>query len=134
MKHKHRATGGVNEAELDLRDKPTDRTNATEIAKEAEERKRGGHVKRHPRKAGGKALHGSKTGEGFGPEDEGTKRRRSGGHVKRHVGEVHGEHAKHHGGRKPRKAGGKVGSDSHPFTSAYHGEAPKGRKLDMEMD
>ena len=35
---------------------------------------------------------------------------------------------------KPRKAGGKVGSDSHPFTSAYHGEAPKGRKLDMEMD
>jgi hypothetical protein len=27
-----------------------------------------------------------------------------------------------------------VGSDSHPFTSAFHGEAPKGRSLDLEMD
>jgi len=175
----HRATGGVNEAEMDLRDAPEPRTNAKEIDKEAEERKHGGHVKhkRHARKTGGgvmhahghahhgihgkhhegfgaehhtttkrtarkrggKALHGSQEGEGFGPQDEGTKmRRRHGGHVKhhmaKHVGHVHGEHAKHHAGRKPRKSGGKVGSDSPPFTSAFHGEAPKGRKLDMEMD
>ena len=52
----------------------------------------------------------------------------------KHVGAMHGEHAKHHAGRKPRKAGGKVGSDVNPFTSARHGTPPKGRTLDMEMD
>lgn len=175
----HRATGGVNEAEMDLRDEPEARTYAKEIDHEAEERKHGGHVKhkRHARKTGGgvmhahgkahsgihgmhhegfgpehhtttkrtarkrggKALHGVQEGEGFGLQDRSTKtHRRHGGaakhHSAKHLGHVHGEHAKHHAGRKPRKAGGKVGSDSHPFTSAYHGEAPKGRKLDLEMD
>jgi hypothetical protein len=105
----HRATGGVNEAEMDLRDKPEARTNAKDIDAEAEERKHGGHVK-HRRTA-----------------------RRHGGMAK-HVGAMHGEHAKHHAGRKPRKAGGKVGSDVNPFTSARHGTPPKGRTLDMEMD
>lgn len=136
---KHRNTGGVNEAEMDLRDKPEARTNAAHIDHEAEERKHGGHVKRHKRKHGG-MIHK----EGFGPESEPTsgraKRKRGGhvlhhhmGHVK-HVGDVHGEHAKHHAGRKPRKSGGRAYSDSNPFTSAAHGKAPKGRTLDMEMD
>jgi hypothetical protein len=148
----HRATGGVNEAEMDMRDKPEARTSAKEIDREAEERKHGGHVKhkRHHRATGGGLMHAhggashgvhGKHHEGFGPEHHSTTKRsprKHGGtakhHAAKHVGHVHGEHAKHHAGRKPRKAGGKVGSDSHPFTSAFHGEAPKGRKLDMEMD
>ncbi|CAB5219942.1 hypothetical protein UFOVP231_18 [uncultured Caudovirales phage] len=36
---------------------------------------------------------------------EGFKR---GGKAKKHVGKVHGEHAEHHAGRKPRMSGGKV--------------------------
>ncbi len=130
---KHRETGGVNEAEMDLKTKPEPRTNAKEVDEEAEERKHGGHVKR---KSGGKALHGTQKGEGFGFQEEGTKKRRHGGMAKmgKSVGAVHGDGAKHHAGRKPRKAGGKVGSDSHPFTSAFHGTPPKGRKVDLGMD
>jgi hypothetical protein len=124
---KHRNTGGVNEAEKDLHDHPEARTNAREIDREAEERKHGGRTKR---KAGGECH------EGFGPEHETTmraKRKRGGLVGKKHV-EMHGEKAEHHMGRKPRKSGGKATSDMNPFTSARHGEAPKGRKLDMEMD
>ena len=36
---------------------------------------------------------------------EGFKR---GGKAKKHVGKVHGDHAMHHAGRKPRKTGGSV--------------------------
>ena len=49
---KGRSTGGVNEAAEDLKDKPEARTNAANIDREAEERKRGGRAKR---KDGGKA-------------------------------------------------------------------------------
>jgi hypothetical protein len=94
---KHRNTGGVNEAEMDLKTKPEARTNAKHIDAEAEERKHGGRAKKH-------------------------------------AGKVHGEHAKHHAGRKPRKSGGRTGSDTHPFSSARHGTAPKGRKLEMEFE
>jgi len=45
-----KATGGVNEADQDLRDKPTRRNNAPAIEGAAEERKSGGRAKR---KAGG---------------------------------------------------------------------------------
>jgi hypothetical protein len=57
-----------------------------------------------------------------------------GGHAKKHAGKVHGKHAAHHAGRKPRKSGGRTGSDSHPYTSARHGTPPKGRKLELEME
>jgi hypothetical protein len=51
------------------------------------------------------------------------------GHVK-HVGAVHGEHAMHHAGRKPRKSGGSV--ESNPFSHARHGTAAHGRKVEPE--
>ena len=70
---KHKATGGVNEAEDDLKDKPTDRNAPNNVAKEAEEMKKGGrakrkeggkvegkammhHAGRKPRKSGGRAT------------------------------------------------------------------------------
>lgn len=49
------------------------------------------------------------------------------------VGKVHGAAAKHHAGRKPRKSGGKVGSDTRPLTSAHKGVAPSGHS-DIEID
>lgn len=69
---KPRNTGGVNEAEMDLKTKPEGRTNAKQIYAEAEERKQGGrtkkknvgmvhgeqaasHAGRKPRKSGGRA-------------------------------------------------------------------------------
>lgn len=100
---KHRAMGGVNEAEEDLKSKPH-RWNNSQVEDEAEERKRGGRTKR-----------------------------KHGGDVK-HVGMVHGEEAKHHAGRKPRKNGGRTGADSHPFSSARYGTEPKGHKTDSVMD
>jgi hypothetical protein len=97
---KHRETGGANEAEEDLKDKPEERTNAKKIDAEAEEegeRKHGGRAKR---------KHGGKS-----------------------VGKMEGEKSMHHAGRKPRKAGGRASSDANPFTSARHGEDGPGRKL-----
>ena len=44
------------------------------------------------------------------------------------VGKVAGAAAKAHMGRKPRKAGGRVGCDSSPFSSARAGTPAKGRK------
>jgi hypothetical protein len=46
------------------------------------------------------------------------------------MGKVHGDAAKMHAGRKPRKAGGKVGSNMNPLSSAHAGTPAKGRKLD----
>lgn len=114
----HRETGGVNDAELDLKDKPEARTNARKIDAEAEERRHGGRAKR---KAGGMVHH------------KGHVAHHHHGEVK-HVGCVEGEHAKHHAGRKPRKSGGRATSDANPFTSAKGGTPPKGRRLEMEMD
>jgi hypothetical protein len=51
---KHRETGGVNEAEEDVKTKPEARTNATKEDAEAEEMKKGGRAKR---KHGGKTEH-----------------------------------------------------------------------------
>jgi hypothetical protein len=48
-------------------------------------------------------------------------------------GKAMGANAKHHAGRKARKSGGSCDSGN-PFSSARHGTAPKGRKLDMEME
>lgn len=52
------------------------------------------------------------------------EKRKSGGKVK-------GMDAACHAGRKPRKSGGRATSDANPFTSARHGTAPKGRKIEM---
>lgn len=62
--------------------------------------------------------------------EEAEKRKRGG----KACGDVKGLGAKMHAGRKPRKSGGRATSDANPFTSARHGTAPKGRKLDMEME
>jgi hypothetical protein len=71
---KHRETGGVNEAEEDIKDKPEARTNATKEDEEAEEMKKGGRAKR---KRGGK-LVGKVEGE-KGAMHAGRKPRKSGG-------------------------------------------------------
>lgn len=96
------AKSGDKEFEQDLKDKPEARTNAKKIDGEAEERKAGG---RAGRKHGGKAKH--------------------------HEMKAHGEDAKHHMGRKPRKSGGRAGSDQSPFSSARHGTSPKGHKAEL---
>ena len=126
----HRATGGVNEDEEDLKHKNEDRTNAKEIDKEAEERKRGGRAKR---KRGGPVAS---VKEGFGPEHEGTVRshRKRGGKAGKELGKAFGEDAAQHAGRKPRKRGGGVGSDTSPFTSARHGQPATHRKLEPETE
>jgi hypothetical protein len=110
--HKHHAHGGkaespekgVNEAEMDLHDKPMEynKGNPETEAEEMGERKHGGRAKR-----------------------------KHGGAAHKHLA-MHGEHAHHHAGRKPRKSGGRAGSDVNPFTSARHGTAAKGRKLEPE--
>jgi hypothetical protein len=97
---KHRGTGGVNDAEADVKDKPEDRNAPNKVASEAEEMKKGGRAKR---KFGGK-----------------TEMKAS------------GEKAMARADRKPRKAGGRTGSDSNPFTSAKSGKVPAGREVMSE--
>ena len=112
---KHHAAGGaehgVDEAAMDLRMKPEARTSAKKIDAEAEAKKRGG---RTARKHGGHVHH------------------EHGKHLAhaKHVGHVHGEHHAAHAGRKPRKSGGRAGSDMSPFSSALKGTPAKGRKLE----
>ena len=48
------------------------------------------------------------------------------------VGKVEGEKSKMHAGRKPRKSGGRAGSDSSPLTSAHSGKQPGGRSVMSE--
>ena len=120
---KHHAAGGaehgVKEWEQDLESKPEPRTNAKEIDKEAEERKHGGHVKHHraKRKHGGHVHH------------------EHGKHLAhaKHVGHVHGHEGMHHAGRKPRKAGGRAGSNMNPLSSAHKGIHPAAHR-DEEND
>ena len=109
---KHREAGGVNEAAEDLKSKPEE-YNHGRPEKEAEERKHGGRTKR---KLGGHVHH------------------EHGKHLAhaKHVGHVHGEHHMAHAGRKPRKSGGRAGSEANPFTSALHGTPPKGHKVEKE--
>jgi hypothetical protein len=71
---KGRGTGGVNEAEEDVKDKPEARTNAKNIDEEAEERKSGGRAKR---KHGGKMI-GKVEGE-KSAHHAGRKPRKAGG-------------------------------------------------------
>lgn len=52
--------------------------------------------------------------------------------VRKSGGKIKGEAHKGHAGRKPRKSGGRAGSESNPFTSAQHGTPPKGHKVEKE--
>ncbi|MGB7309946.1 MAG: hypothetical protein WBC67_12870 [Candidatus Acidiferrales bacterium] len=72
---RHRETGGTNEAEEDVKDKPEPRTDAKKIDSEAEELKKGGRAKR---KRGGKTEIGKVEGE-KAPMHAGRKPRKSGG-------------------------------------------------------
>lgn len=67
---KHRGTGGVNEAEEDMKEKPADRSAPNNVASEAEKMKKGGRAKR---KEGGK-VEGMKS-----MHHAGRKPRKSGG-------------------------------------------------------
>jgi hypothetical protein len=130
----HRETGGFNAAKEDVDTKPMRYTADSKVNSEAEEKKRGGRTKRAH---GGKAEHHGQHGKECKECHGGRAERKRGGHVmheKKHVGEVMGEHAKHHAGRKPRKSGGRTGSDGSPFSSARHGTPASGRKVEMEMD
>lgn len=55
-------------------------------------------------------------------EDEAEAHKHGGKTVK-----MHGKHGKHHAGRKPRKSGGRAGSNMNPFSSARAGTPAKGR-------
>jgi hypothetical protein len=97
---KKKGTGGVNEAEDDIKEKPKTRTMPNDIEDEAEEKKSGGRAKKA---AGGKLI-----------------------------GRAEGEKTVATAARMPRKAGGRAGSESSPFTGAHTGKAPPGRKLMSE--
>jgi hypothetical protein len=59
--------------------------------------------------------------------------RKHGGRAKRkHGGMAEGKEAKMHAGRKARKSGGSC--EASPFSSARHGESPKGHKTDGSLD
>lgn len=85
-------------------------------------RRRGGRAEKHDDK--GRvvvAKHHESSGDGMADLD----------HAK-HVGPVRGAHGKHTAARKARKGGGRAaasetGSNLHPFSTAHHGEEPKGR-------
>lgn len=56
--------------------------------------------------------------------------RKAGGRTKKMVGDVKGAACKPNAGRKPRKNGGRAGSDSNPFSSARNGTNPVGHKAE----
>ena len=58
------------------------------------------------------------------------KQRKHGGKAKMHA-EMHGSKSEHRADRKPRKAGGRAGSNMNPLSSAHAGTAPKGRNMQM---
>lgn len=60
--------------------------------------------------------------------------RKAGGRAKKHVGKVEGCEPKANAGRKPRKNGGRTGSDKNPFSSARHGNPAPGRRVETEME
>jgi len=102
---------------------------------ETEERKHGGRTKRkHGGHVGHKAHHEvehhnmkHKEHHHEHPKAEHRAKRKRGGHVHpEHA--MHGEHAKHRADRKARKAGGGVGANMHPLSTAHKGMEPKGHK------
>lgn len=57
-------------------------------------------------------------------QDEAEERKRGGKTVK-----MSGDKAKMNAGRKPRKSGGRTGSNMNPLSSAASGTPPKGRNV-----
>lgn len=57
------------------------------------------------------------------------KEKKRGGSAK-HMGMVMGANAKGNAGRKPRKSGGRTGSNMNPLSSAHAGTPPKGHKTE----
>jgi hypothetical protein len=57
--------------------------------------------------------------------DEAEERKRGG----KTMGKMAGEKAKMHAGRKPRKSGGRTGSNMNPLSSAASGTPAKGRNV-----
>ena len=50
-----------------------------------------------------------------------------------HLGHAEGHKSEHRADRKPRKSGGRAGSNMNPLSSAHHGMEPKGRH-EKEID
>jgi hypothetical protein len=73
-KRAHKSTGGVDDADEDVKDKTPDRSAPNNIAKEAEEKKRGGRAKKAH---GGKMI--GKVGGEKAAKHAGRKPRKSGG-------------------------------------------------------
>jgi len=95
---------------------------------EAQERKHGGRTKR---KSGGKIAHlnmMNKEHHHEHPKAEHRAKRKRGGHINHPEHEMHGEHSKQRADRKARKAGGQVGANMHPLSTAHAGAEPKGHK------
>lgn len=91
------------------------------VVHEADERKHGGRTKKHH------AHHAHHEHHEHAHHMHPAKKH------KKHVGHAEGEEMKHHAGRKPRKSGGRTGSNMNPLSSAHHGEKPTGRK-GLEMN
>lgn len=129
--HKHRGTGGVNEAEMDRETRPEERTHAEHIDHEAEAAKHGGAMHhRRKRRHGGEVHHTScKCHKCEGGEVK--RARKQGGHAMHHDVKVHGEHERHHAGRRERKDGGRTGSNEQPFSSAHKGMQPAAHKAEI---
>lgn len=103
---KHRETGGTNLADDDLNKKNQRYTYQSKVQDEAEERKKGGRIKRR---------HGGEV-------------HRSGCDCpKCSGGKVDGDKGAMRADRKPRKAGGATGN---PFSSARAGTPPSGHKVE----
>lgn len=94
---------------------------------------------RRKRKSGGKLVGEfdkdpspteTYAGKGSNVEKEAKERKRGG----KLMGKVDGEHAKHHAGRKPRKSGGRTGSNMNPLSSAHAGSPPTGRSVSANKE
>jgi hypothetical protein len=74
--------------------------------------------------------------EPSGPAKEAEEKKRGGRAKRAHGGKsemkVEGHKGMMHAGRKPRKSGGRTGSDSRPLTSSHSGKNPPGRNLMSE--
>lgn len=81
-------------------------------------------MKARYRKSGGKAMEPAARDNASKIEGEAKARKRGGKTVA-----MHGEKAKGHAGRMPRKSGGRTGSNMNPLSSAAAGTPPKGHKV-----
>jgi hypothetical protein len=50
------------------------------------------------------------------------------------MGKMEGDSAMHHAGRKPRKSGGRAGSNMNPLSSAAKGTSAPGRDVSGSLD